>query len=76
MASTLTPPGGRTGEVVSVVDGDAMDVVCPGGAPIRVRLLGVDTPDAQDQSQPHKYGDIAETVTSTIGSTRRQLEGP
>ena len=58
----LLGSGGRIAEVVRVVDGDTIDVVFPDGETDRVRLLGVDTPEAQGQNQAHEYGTITDTA--------------
>ncbi|MBI3972491.1 MAG: thermonuclease family protein [Chloroflexi bacterium] len=43
---------GVTGTVVRVVDGDTIDVRLAGGTTERVRLIGVDTPEAVDPRRP------------------------
>ena len=52
----------RVVEVMRVIDGDTIDVVFPDGVTDRVRLLGVDTPEAQGQNQPYEYAGTTDTV--------------
>lgn len=52
-ASMLPGPGARVdAEVDRVVDGDTVDVALGGGDVVRVRLLGIDTPEAAIPDKP------------------------
>ena len=42
--------------VIKVVDGDTIDIQCPGEKPNRVRLIGVDTPETVDPNRPVEPG--------------------
>lgn len=65
---TETMPGSPA-EVIRVVDGDTI-LVGSGGSEVRVRLIGIDTPEAVTPEQPVEcYGPEAS------GFTRSQLEG-
>lgn len=57
-----TPPaGGNTGAVRRVVDGDTFDIVLPGGATDRVRVLGVDTPE-RSGNRPTEYTGVTDVA--------------
>ena len=58
---TVSPGQELTADVVSVVDGDTVDVVLQDGTVERVRLLGIDTPETLSPNQPDEY----ETITDT-----------
>lgn len=49
--SSATPRPEGTGVVVRVVDGDTLDVELSGST-VRVRLLGIDTPETVDENRP------------------------
>jgi micrococcal nuclease len=76
------PPGdyekyhGRTFEVVKVIDGDTLDVNAPDGPypATRIRLWGVDTPEAyRDDAPPEHFARRASQFTKrmTAGKTVR-----
>jgi micrococcal nuclease len=71
-AATLRPAGEAV--VVRVVDGDTLDVDLAGSA-VRVRLLGIDTPETVDENRPVQcYGHEASAYLSDLlpkGSTVR-----
>jgi endonuclease YncB( thermonuclease family) len=56
-AHDRTRYGGRAFEVVSVIDGDTLDVGTPdeGSPTTRVRLLGVDAPEMHDENHQPVY---------------------
>ncbi|MEF8852199.1 MAG: lamin tail domain-containing protein [Haloarculaceae archaeon] len=58
-----TATGASTYEVavVSVVDGDTIDVAYPNGTTERVRLLGVDTPEVSAENDPAEFEGVPET---------------
>jgi micrococcal nuclease len=60
-----TGPGGDGSTyavtVVSVVDGDTIDVRYPNGTTERVRLLGVDTPEVHAENDPPEFEDVPDT---------------
>ena len=47
--------------VVSVVDGDTIDVRYPNGTTERVRLLGVDTPEVHAENDPPEFEGVPDT---------------
>lgn len=48
-------------EVVSVIDGDTLDVILPDGTQERVRMLCVDTPETTaENNEPYEYDDITD----------------
>jgi micrococcal nuclease len=47
--------------VVSVVDGDTLDVRYPNGTTERVRLLGVDTPEVRAENDPPEFERVPDT---------------
>jgi len=49
--AAATPRPAGTAAVVRVVDGDTLDVDL-GGSTVRVRLLGIDTPETVDENRP------------------------
>lgn len=47
--------------VTNVIDGDTLDALFPNGAVERVRLLGIDTPEINpDSNKPHEYDGITD----------------
>lgn len=52
------------GTVVHVVDGDTVDVRVQNGTEIRVRLLGVDTPEVRAENDPTEFPGVPDTVQS------------
>ena len=56
-------PGGTTHEVtvVTVVDGDTLDVRYADGSTDRVRLLGVDTPEVHAENDPAEFEGVPDT---------------
>lgn len=60
-------PDGVAGEVVRVVDGDTVDVVLGSGADVRVRVLGLDTPEKRRGTKVNKDAERAgSSVTQQI----------
>lgn len=47
--------------VTHVVDGDTVDVRFPDGSTDRVRLLGVDTPEAHVENRPEEFEGVPDT---------------
>jgi micrococcal nuclease len=57
--------------VVRVVDGDTIDVIA-GGAPLRVRYIGVDTPETRHSSKAAQcYGKAASDFNARLVSGQR-----
>ncbi|PSQ01950.1 hypothetical protein BRC95_11520 [Halobacteriales archaeon QS_5_68_33] len=56
-------PGGTTYEVtvVTVVDGDTLDIRYANGSTDRVRLLGVDTPEVHAENDPAEFEGVPDT---------------
>lgn len=54
------PPAGREVVVARVVDGDTIDVEFPNGAFERIRLLGVDTPEADGGNRPREFANVVD----------------
>ncbi len=54
-------PDSRNATVITVVDGDTVDVVFPDGTQDRVRLLGVDTPEVHVEPEPVEYEGVPDT---------------
>jgi len=49
--ASQSPPAGQY-RVIKVVDGDTLDVIDSRGDEIRIRLIGIDTPESVDPRQP------------------------
>lgn len=64
---TPTPvPLGDSGQVTRVIDGDTLDVAV-GGETLRVRIIGVDTPETKDPNSPVMcYGAEATAKTQEL----------
>ena len=71
---SATPRPGGTAVVVKVVDGDTLDLDL-GGSTVRVRLLGIDTPETVDENRPVQcFGHEASSYLAQLlprGSTVR-----
>ncbi len=52
------------GTVVHVVDGDTIDVRAQSGTEMRVRLLGVDTPEVRAENDPTEFPGVPDTAQS------------
>lgn len=52
------------GTVVHVVDGDTVDVRVQNGTEMRVRLLGVDTPEVRAENDPTEFPGVPDTAQS------------
>lgn len=63
----LLATGPDVSTVTRVVDGDTLIVTGPTGPPIRVRLLGVDTPETVDPRRPvQRFGHEASAFTTRL----------
>lgn len=49
--------------VTEVVDGDTVDVAYPNGTVVRVRLLGIDTPEVHTENAPAEFEGVPDTAT-------------
>jgi micrococcal nuclease len=64
--TAATPRPAGTASVVRVVDGDTLDVDIDGST-VRVRLLGIDTPETVDQNRPVQcYGHEASAYLTQL----------